>query len=304
MSHLLDETVRVPLGGVRVATGGTLAERALLLLERGPRSTPEVARHVMGLSGGEPGAAARAVFALLGGDGRFAVSAEGVWSLAAAPAPAPPGADAPVRRLVEEEFVVVDFETTGGSPAVGHRVTEVAAVRVAGGEVREHFTSLVNPERPIPSMITSLTGISDAMVRGAPRFHEVAREVSAICAGRVFVAHNAPFDWRFLCAEMERATGTTPGGRVLCTVKVARKLLPQLPSRGLDALALFFGVEIESRHRALDDAVATAHVLLRFLGMLDERDVRCWEELEVFLGKRTPRSSRKRRASPRSMEQA
>lgn len=296
MSYLLDDAV-IPLDGVRFAQGGTLLDRALRALEGGPLPTMELAARVMSLSG-EPGAAARAVFALLGGDGRFAVSAEGVWSLAAAV----PTATAP--RLRDEEFVVVDFETTGGSPGTGHRVTEVAAVRVAGGEIRESFSTLVNPGRPIPSMITSLTGISDAMVRGAPRFHEVAPQVSGLVEGRVFVAHNAPFDWRFLCAEMERATGQVPAGRTLCTVKVARKLLPQLPSRGLDSLALFFGLEIEARHRALDDAVATAHVLLRFIEMLDERDVRCWEELETFLGKRTPRKPRARRAAPRSMEQA
>ena len=302
MSELLDGVTtetKVPLGGVRMATGGSLAERALRALEGGPLPTPEVALRVMGMRG-EPGAAARAVFALLGADGRFRVSAEGVWSLAGGAEVVPPAG----LLLCDEEFVVVDFETTGGSPGTGHRVTEVAAVRVSGGQVREHFTTLVNPERPIPSMITSLTGISDAMVRAAPRFCDVAHEVSAMVAGRVFVAHNAPFDWRFLCAEMERATGGAPAGRTLCTVKVARKLLPQLPSRGLDSLALFFGLEIESRHRALDDAVATAHVLLRFIDMLDERDVRCWEELDVFLGRRTPRKPRRRAAMPRSMEQA
>lgn len=289
-----DSGSAVPPGGVKFQQSGALAQAALQLLAAGPVATAEVAARVLGIPG-ESGAAARAVFALLGGDPRFTVSAEGVWSLAG---PAAPSSLA----LADEEFVVVDVETTGGSPSGGHRVTEIAAVRVAGGEIRESFSSLVNPGRPIPSMIQSLTGISDAMVRGAPRFRDVAAQVAAIVEGRIFTAHNAPFDWRFVCHEMEHATGTIPAGRTLCTVRVARKLLPSLTSRSLDSLALYFGLEIESRHRALDDAVATAHVLLRFLEMLDGEDVRGWDELERFLNRRAPRA--KRTASPRSMKQA
>jgi DNA polymerase-3 subunit epsilon len=279
--------------GVRFEHEGSLTQRTLRLLEVGPQPTAEIATQVLGLRG-DAGIAARAVFAMLGDDARFTVSADGVWSIASP--------RAVLRALCDEEYVVVDVETTGGSPGHGHRITEVAAVRVGGGEIRETFSTLINPERPIPSMITSLTGITSEMVRGAPRFHEVAHHVSDAIEGRVFVAHNAAFDWRFVTAEMERATGTQPMGRQLCTVRLARKLLPQLPSRGLDSLALFFGLEIEARHRALDDAVATAHVLLRFIDMLCEHDVDCWESLDGFLNKRTPR--KKRRASPRSMEQA
>lgn len=283
-----------PVGGVRFEHEGSLAQRALRILQGEALSTCEVAARILGITG-ESGAAARAVFALLGCDPRFAVSAEGVWSLAV-PAEV-------ARHLREEEWVVVDVETTGGSPQHGHRVTEIAAVCVAGGEIRGTFSSLVNPERRIPGMITALTGITQEMVSGAPRFCDVAYELSEAIGGRVFVAHNASFDWRFVCAEMERATGTTPSGRQLCTVKLARKLLPQLPSRSLDGLALFFGLEIESRHRALDDAVATAHVLLRFFEMLEERGVEDWSGLEIILGKRAPRR-RRRTAMPRSMDAA
>ncbi len=258
--------------------------------------TSALAFRVLGITG-EPRAAAGAVFALLGTDPRFTVSAEGVWSLGGPPPPPPAAA-----RLRDERFVVVDVETTGGSPGTGHRVTEVAAVCVEGGEVRETFSTLVNPDRRIPSMITSLTGITEAMVAGAPRFHQVVDDLLPLLEGRVFVAHNAAFDWRFVSSEVERCTGTVLGGRQLCTVKLARKLLPQLPSRSLDGLALFYGLEIESRHRALDDAVATAKVLLRFIDMMEERGVEDWYGLDVLLGKRAPR--RKRTATPRSMDQA
>lgn len=281
--------------GLETRAGGVLVERALALLQPGPQPTAALAEAVLGLRG-NPKAAAIAVFTLLGSDSRFRVDGGGVWSLAAAPTAFLAG------PLLQEEWVVVDVETTGGSPEHGHRVTEIAAVRVSGGEVRDSFSTLVNPERRIPGMITSLTGITDEMVREAPRFHEIADRLRAFVGGRVFVAHNAAFDWRFLCAELERSLGRRLDGRQLCTVRLSRKLLPQLPSRSLDALALYFGLEIESRHRALDDAVATAHVLLRLIALLAERGVGDWDGLQTVLGARTAR--RKRTASPRSMDSA
>lgn len=291
----------LPLDGLVIAPDGSLAQRALAALSEGPLPTAEVARRVLGITGGGAQAAAAAVFALLGTDARFHVDAAGVWSLAALASPAACG---PARRLRDEEWAVVDVETTGGSPGAGHRVTEVAAVRVSGGEIRDAYATLVNPERPIPAMITRLTGIDEAMVRGGPRFAEVAPRVARALEGCVFVAHNAAFDWRFVSHEMRAATGRTLAGRRLCTVRLARRLLPELPSRGLDGLALYFGLEIESRHRALDDAMATAKVLIRMIGMLEERGVEDWAGLEAVLGARKPRASRKRRAAPRSMEAA
>jgi DNA polymerase III subunit epsilon len=274
----------------------SLAERAREALAAGPLPTAALAELVLGLRGNPPAAAA-AVFTLLGGDPDFRVDAAGVWSCVDHD-PAPPVP----RLLSEERWVVVDVETTGGSPAHGHRVTEVAAVWVEGGEIREAFSSLVNPERRIPGMITSLTGISNEMVAGAPRFRELTRELRRALRGRVFVAHNAPFDWRFLSAELELATGAPMGGRQLCTVRLGRRLLPELPSRSLDSLARYFGLEIASRHRALDDAMATAKVLLRFLDRLADRGVEDWAGVEAVLGQRTAR--RKRRAMPRSMDSA
>jgi DNA polymerase III subunit epsilon len=280
--------------GLEVQRSGVLVERAVAILAAGPASTEELAVRVLGMRG-NAGAAASAVWALLAGDPRFLVSGTGEWSLRAAAVPA-------ARLLQDESWVVVDVETTGGTPTSGHRVTEVAAVRVQGGEIVDVFSTLVNPGRPIPAMITSLTGISDRLVRDAPRFRDVAPRVAAMVQGHVFVAHNAPFDWRFLCAEMELAQGSTLSGRQLCTVRLARKLLPQLPSRSLDALAHYFGLDIAARHRAADDAVATAKILLLFLDMLGERGIEEWTGIETLLGQRTPR--RKRSASPRSMDSA
>lgn len=277
--------------GIHFARGGQSVERIAALLRDGPLHTAALAERALGMSG-NPGVAARAVWAVLGDDPRFAVSADGTWSFAA-PAPR-------LDRLRDHEFVVVDVETTGGTPDRGHRVTEVAAVVVTRGEIGEVYSSLVNPQRPIPPNIIGLTGITNQMVAGAPPFTEVSGPLMEILRGRVFVAHNAPFDWRFLCAELGRAANVLPAGPQLCTVRLSRRLLPQLPSRSLDALVKYFRLTMESRHRAKDDAVATAHLLLRLFEMLEERGVESWPELEAFLRKRTPRGAR--RAGPRWMD--
>jgi DNA polymerase III epsilon subunit family exonuclease len=290
----VSRTERTPPEGLEVQRSGVLIERAATILAAGEASTEELAVRVLGLSGNR-GAAASAVWALLAGDPRFLVSGSGVWSLRDPVAVA-------VRPLREESWVVVDVETTGGSPGAGHRVTEVAAVRVVGNRIDDVFSTLVNPGRPIPAMITSLTGISNQMVAGAPRFRDIAPRFAQMLGGNVFVAHNASFDWRFVCAEMELAEGNTLSGRQLCTVRLARKLLPQLPSRSLDALALHFGLEIAARHRAEDDAVATAHILLRFLDMLGDRGIEGWAGVESLLATRAAR--RKRTVVPRSMDSA
>jgi DNA polymerase-3 subunit epsilon len=151
-------------------------------------------------------------------------------------------------------------------------------------------------------MITSLTGISNEMVRSAPRFAEIAPALGDALRGGVFTAHNAAFDWGFVTAEMTRASGRRLAGRRLCTVRLAGKLLPQLRSRSLDSLSVYFGLDIESRHRAADDALATATVLSRLIEMLDERGVRDWVGVQQLLSRRQP--GPKRVAMPRSMESA
>jgi DNA polymerase III subunit epsilon len=197
-------------------------------------------------------------------------------------------------------FVVVDVETTGGSPWSGDRVTEVAAVYVDGGTVAPAFSSLVNPERPIPWHITRLTGIDDAMVRGAPTFRDLAGELAAHLVGRVFVAHNARFDFGFLDAEFGRVAPTPLASLIraqLCTVRLARRLLGHLPRRNLDAVSHHYGVAIEDRHRASGDALATAHVLQGLLRDASHRGVHTWDDLDELLGARTGRA-RRRRAMP------
>jgi DNA polymerase-3 subunit epsilon len=214
-------------------------------------------------------------------------------------------------RLVDLSYVVVDVETTGGSPTRGHRITEIAAVLVQGGEVREVYETLVNPQRPIPPEIVRLTGITSEMVRDKPPFHDVCGDVVDALTGHVFVAHNVNFDWRFVSAEVERASGRRLEGRRLCTVRLARKLLPQLRSRSLGHVADFYGADAFAqtyfearhgrsrpwRHSAAGDAVATAHCLLRLLRDAADRGVATWGELDLWLAGGTGAARRRRRAA-------
>ena len=199
-----------------------------------------------------------------------------------------------LRRLSHLPWVVVDVETTGGRAEGGDRITEVAAVIVRDGVVCEVFETLVNPERPIPPWITALTNISWSMVRDAPTFREIAPRLLELLEGRIFVAHNATFDWNFICAEVQRATGERLAGERLCTVRLARRLLPQLRRRSLDWVCNHYGVENASRHRAAGDAIATAHVLLRLLHDASGRGIGSWDELRALLDARTSRARRRR----------
>lgn len=217
---------------------------------------------------------------------------------------------APVRRhetpddaLRGLEYAIVDVETTGSGYARGHRVTEIAAIRVNGrGVVLDEFESLVNPDRPIPAFVSALTNITYDMVKFAPRFWEIAPRVHALLDGAVFVAHNAQFDRSFVSEELRRASAPPLGGRTLCTVRLARKVVPEIPSRSLDALQYFFNVDNQARHRAYGDALATTTIFRRLLDRLDEREVQHWHALEAFLKKRAKR--KKRKAMPQPVEDA
>jgi DNA polymerase III epsilon subunit family exonuclease len=210
-----------------------------------------------------------------------------------------PVGDSPGESLRTLEYVVVDVETTGVGYA--HRITEVAIVRLSGaGRVLEEYSTLVNPERPIPAMITELTHISGDMVRTAPSFREIAGDVHERLSGRIFVAHNAGFDWRFLSKELHMALGTPLRGRLLCTVRMARKLVPEMPRRSLDALSWYFGVSNDARHRAFGDARATAEVFRRMLERADEQSIVGWNELQKVLYARAAR--RKRRSTPTTFD--
>jgi DNA polymerase-3 subunit epsilon len=150
------------------------------------------------------------------------------------------------------DLAFVDLETTGGNAAFD-RITEVGIVRVTNGELVDEWSSLVNPECPIPAYIEAFTGISNQMVADAPRFAEIAHVVRQKTQGAVFVAHNARFDYSFLRSEFLRAD-VNFSAKVLCTVKLSRRLFPAYARHNLDAVMERNGLTCSARHRALGDA--------------------------------------------------
>ena len=250
----------------------TLSERALGYLREGPRPALDIVRDVIGLSQANATIADRLATALLGADPRFTFDLEGRWSLV--PEPAWHGVP-----LGDVRFAVVDVETTGMRARGEDRITEIAIVHVDGPRIQVAFDSLINPGRPIPYFIQQLTTITDRDVADAPRFEEVADQVVAALSGRVFVAHNALFDWRFVTAEIERAQSFLLRMPKLCTVRLTRRLVPELTRRSLDSVMYYFGLETERRHRAGGDALVTAKALLRLISRARDQGVQTLEDL-------------------------
>lgn len=171
------------------------------------------------------------------------------------------------KSIADTDFVVFDLETTGAQ-APPCRITEIGASRVRNGRITEEFQTLVNPETPIPPFITSLTGISDKMVKDAPRFREVAGDFLDFIGDAVLVAHNASFDMRFLNHEIGKIyEDYRVANPCLCTVQLSRKLLPNIINHKLKTVAEYYSVSLVNHHRASDDARATAHI---FVNLLDE----------------------------------
>ena len=275
-----------------------LAERAREFLAAGPAHAVPLIEHVCDLPGAPAFVAEQMAIALFGHRPEFAPGPGGTWRLVREEERKPSAPSGAADELDSLSYAVVDVETTGTRAGMDDRITEVAAVVVRDGQVVQRFETLVNPERPIPPMITALTHISWEMVKDAPRFGEICDELLDVLSGNIFVAHNAEFDWRFVSSEVARATGRRLEGRRLCTVRLARKVLPHLPSRRLDSLAHYYGVEITDRHRALGDADATARILLRLLAEARNRDCVCWDDLQRLLAPATGRRKRRRSALP------
>jgi DNA polymerase III subunit epsilon len=300
-----------------------LIARARDFLSAGPSDAVDLIAHVCQLPGPPRTVAVHMAMALLAPFEEFNHEGDGTWSLSDSAVDLADPSDAPVdvathvteaanatRRRVRSKrgspddlladlsYVVVDVETTGGRSFGADRITEIAAVVIEGGEISRVYETLVNPQRPIPPMVTALTRITWSMVKSAPTFRDIVSDVSGALRGHVFVAHNAGFDWRFVTSEIHRASGERMEGRRLCTVKMARRLVPQLSRRSLDHLTRFYGIENEARHRAGGDAVATAKVFLRLLREARERDCHTWHDLEKLITI-PPRGRRRgRRAMP------
>lgn len=167
--------------------------------------------------------------------------------------------------MKKKRYAIVDLETTGGQ-AEKDRITEIAIAVHDGEKVIDTFESLINPERQIPYNITQITGITQEMVEEAPKFYEVAKKVVEMTDGCVFVAHNVRFDYNFLRAEFRRL-GYTYTKRLLCTVRLSRQSFPWIGRYSLGHLIKYFKIEVNDRHRAMADVMATVNVFERILDM-------------------------------------
>jgi DNA polymerase III subunit epsilon len=191
------------------------------------------------------------------------------------------------------EFLVVDTETNGlGGDAC--EMIEIGAVLVGGGELHDRWSSLVRPSAPLRRSIRRLTGITQEMVEGAPSLEEVLPALAERLAGRVLVAHNAPFDRRVLRQSFARVGVECPEAPVLCTAALARRLLPLQRERSLGALAAALGIEVDLAHRALADAETCARVLCALFPRLCAHATTIGEAVAMLRARRR-RSVRQRR---------
>ena len=168
-------------------------------------------------------------------------------------------------------LAVIDFETTGATPAHGARATEVAICLLEGGRIVDRYASLMNAGVHIPSFITQLTGITNTMVAAAPPADAVMREAAAFVGSRPMVAHNAAFDRQFWRSELAHC-GLTAANDFACTLLLSRRLYPDAPNHKLGTLAQWFDLPASGRaHRALADAEVAAHLLARMQHDLEKR---------------------------------
>src|SRR5690554_839836 len=168
-------------------------------------------------------------------------------------------------------YAILDIETTGGKYNE-EGITEIAIYRFDGNKIVDQFASLVNPERPIQPFVVNLTGINNNMLRQAPKFYEVAKRIIEITDGCVMVAHNALFDNRILTTEFDRL-GYNFEKETLCTVELARKLIPDMPSYSLGKLVKALGIPLSDRHRAQGDAKATVALFKMLLAKDTSKEI-------------------------------
>jgi DNA polymerase III epsilon subunit family exonuclease len=248
------------------------ADRLVELVEerRGPVFAEEAARRLFALRHAPVGLARSLLEDVVGEDARLA------WCGDAVGLAQPPGADL---LLEDAPFVVVDLETTGLRPDSSH-ICEIGAVRVREFELQDEFELLVDPGVPLAPVISALTGLQDAELRGQAHPGIAVRRFLEFAGDAVLVAHNARFDLAFLDRETERLTGARLAGPVVDTVGLARRLLEGRTRRaGLASLAQFFGTAARPCHRALPDAQTTAEILVQLIGLAQERGARTVADL-------------------------
>ena len=245
-------------------TSGTAKEKlhSYLTAHQAGADTRELLALLFSGAGSDPELGTRIISGILGGDPNFMFDAvTGLWSLSRASTLRIP--------LDQADFVVLDLETASGRPTPGS-IIEIGAYRMHGRQILEPFQSLLKPRMRIPRFVARLTSISDEMVAAAPPVEDVLPRFRAFMGDAVIVAHNAQFDHAFLDFEFRRLFGIGLLNPVLCTLRMARRLLPSLRRRRLELLAEHFGLSTAGRHRGLGDARMAAELLSIFLEMASQ----------------------------------
>jgi len=191
-----------------------------------------------------------------------------------------------LRTLREETFTVFDLETTGGRPE-SNGILEIGLVKIKENRLVERYSTLVKPGFPIPPIVKGMTGIDEEMVAGAPDFGAIAKLVFDFIDSDVLVVHNSPFDVQFLNYHLQRANLAPLHNPALCTVKLGHRLLPEARNRKLETLAEHLGISMAKRHRAPEDAEATAKIFLHYLEKLEGLGVGTLSDLIRWV-KKTP----------------
>ena len=183
--------------------------------------------------------------------------------------------------IEEANFIITDIETTG--PAKGKdRIIDLAAIKLRGGKIVDEFETLINPEFPIPSIITHITGIKNSMVANSPQIETELPKFLTFLGNNIFVAHNLSFDYFFIAHEAYRLGLKMPSCLSLCTLRCARKLLPNVKSRGLNGLSEYYQYEIKNRHRAMQDVLATRYFFEIFIKDLFKKKIETLNQLIAF----------------------
>lgn len=254
----------------------TIREKLHAVLESHPEgvATSELMGAIFAGYGSDPDLTDRIVHQLLGADPAFVYDPEHQrWACR----------EGVALRVATDQarYVVVDLETTGGAPG-GGRIIEIGACRMLGPRIEETYQSLVRPWTRVPRFISTMTSITNEMLRDAPPIEEVLPHFRHFLDDAVLVAHNAQFDSAFLDFEFRRLFGIGLRNPILCTLRLARRLLPSLRRLGLDAMAEHFGLSTAGRHRGWGDARMAAELLSIFIDMAGQMGVRRLDRLLEF----------------------
>lgn len=185
-------------------------------------------------------------------------------------------------ELKDLDYTVVDLETTGFQYPPIDRIIEIGAVRIKNLEIKDTFSTLVNPLKKIPPIVTEVTGIRNEDVENAPTIGKALKDFFRFSTDSVIVAYNVSFDYHFIQETSKLSLGYVPEAKTLCAFELSKKILYFLERYDLDIVAEYFNVRIENRHRALGDAVATAKIFIILIDILKKIGITNYSEAKLF----------------------